>query len=261
MDNKVKWGLAICGVVLSIGLYLDNRPAQPIDFENPATLSYRNIERHANNNVAAAQYVLGTYYLKGYPPEVKIDSTKAAFWFKKAADNEHSTAAFDYAQLMKSTNPEEAEKYYRQSMAKGYAASIFALAQLKLHQNTPASIQEGLKLIYAASSVQDPLATAYLASLLHEGAGIKQDRVAALLTIQKAAAIAPTPETKKDWDAKYKAWFDELDAKEQERLNEQLMLGNGSSSSPALTSKEMSSEDISALLSNLPINGAKPVSK
>lgn len=262
MDNKIKWSIAFCTLVLTVGLYVDNKPAQPIDFEKPETLSHSNMLKHANNNVAAAQYVLGTYYGSGRPQDqVAPDQEKAKAWFKKAADNEHATAAFEYARLIAKNNPAEAEKYYRQSMAKGYTAAVFALAQLKFRSSTPADLKEGIQLMYAASTLQDPMALAYLATLQHEGAGVKKDRVSAVLSIQKAAELAPNLTLKKDWTDKYTVWFAELNSKEQKLLNEQLMLGSGKTTTPLLGPRELTSAELSSLLSNTPINKTLPSGK
>lgn len=262
MDNKIKWAGVFCGVLLIMGLYVDNRPAAPIDFGKPLTLGHANMLRHAEKNVAAAQYVLGTYYFDGRPEDnVSPDKKKAAAWFKKAADNEHATAAFQYGRMQAETNPIEAEKYYRQAMAKGYTAAVFALAQLKLRGGTPTTLKEGIELIYAASTLQDPMAMAYLATLQYEGAGIKKDRVAAVITIQKAAAIAPNAITRKNWNDQHTSWFSQLTSKEQETLREQLMLGENTNPGIALTAKELSATDLSTLLSNTPINNPKPTSK
>lgn len=262
MDGKVKLASVFCATLLVLGIYTDNRPAAPIDFEKPLTLSHKNMLRHAENNVAAAQYVLGTYYLAGRPEDnLTKDLNKAAEWFKKAADNEHATAAFEYARMISDKNPSDAAKYYRQAMAKGYGPAIFALAQLKLREGAPASLKEGIELIYAASTVQDPMAMAYLATLQHEGAGIKKDRVTAVLTMQRAAVIAPNAITKKDWTEKHTAWFSQLTTKEQEALNEQLMIGAGPAPGALLTAKDVSTADLSKLLSNPPIDKSKPMSK
>lgn len=262
MDNKLKWGGALCAFVLCFGLYVDNKPAAPIDFENPATLRYRNILRHANRDVAAAQYVLGTFYQRGHPEDrIAQDTVKAQEWFKRAADNAHFRAAFEYARLVAPSNPGEAEKYYRQAMAKGFTAAIFGLAQLKLREGTPGSIKEGLELLYAATKASDPMAQAYLATLLYEGAGIKKDRVSAVLTMQQAAANAPTPETKKDWDEKHSKWFSELSDKEQNELREKLMLASQQSPKEMLGPSALSEVDLSSLLANRPIDGSKAVAK
>ena len=264
MDKKLKWVGTLCAGLLCLGLYQDFKPPAPLNFDNPSTFRYQNILRHANNNVAAAQYVLGTFYLYGHASEgIEKNNEKAKEWFKKAAANQHAPAAFEYGRLIAYTSPQEAEKYHRQAMVTGYTASIFALAQIKLHQATPESIKEGLALLYIATKAKDPMALAYFSTLQYEGAGIEKDRVAAVLGIQQAAIIAPTEDTKKSWTDTQHKWLSELSVKEQEELNERLMLGMAAPSpSGAMPAPPQGSiPDLSALMADLPINRPKAVGK
>ena len=264
MDQKLKWVGALCAGILCLGLYQDFKPPTPLNFDNPATFRYGNILRHANNNVAAAQYVLGTFYLYGHEVDgIAKNNDKAKEWFKRAADNQHAPAAFEYGRLIAPVDLQAAEKYYRQAMAKGYTASIFALAQVKLHQATPEAIKEGLALLYIATKAKDPMALAYFSTLQYEGAGVEKDRVAAVLGMQQAAIIAPTEETKKNWGETQNKWLSELTVKEQEELNERLMLGMSapSTSSTMPPPPQGQTPDLSALMADFPINSPKPVGK
>lgn len=264
MDQKLKWVGALCAGVLCLGLYQDLKPPTPLNFDNPATFRYQNILRHANNNVAAAQYVLGTFYLYGHETDgIVKDNEKAKDWFKRAADNQHAPAAFEYGRLVAQVAPQDAEKYFRQAMAKGYTASIFALAQIKLHQATPEAIKEGLALLYIATKAKDPMAMAYFSTLQYEGAGVEKDRVAAVLGMQQAAIIAPTEETKKSWGETQNKWLSELSIKEQEELNERLMLGMAATTAAGAMPPPPQGQtpDLAALLADLPINRPKPVGK
>lgn len=272
MDSKLKWGAAFCTMLLCAGIYIDNPSAVPVDFNNPSTLTYKNMLLHADKNVAAAQYVLGTFYLYGRPTEkLAKDPLQAQAWFKKAADNAHTPAAFEYARLISQSDPKQAETYFRQAMAGGFTASIFALSQLKIKEGTPASVKEGLALLYTSSKAKDPLGLAYFSTLQYEGAGVEKDRVGAVLGMQQAVSLAPTPETKKDWDTKQAQWFAALTVKEQEDLNERLManstqavpssVSGGTPAAPEAGLLSMNPADISALLANMPVNKPKPVGK
>lgn len=263
MTAKIKLAVVFCAIIVGLGIYIDNRPPLPIDFKNPATLSYRNIHKHAEKNVAPAQYVLGTFYRNGHEPDnIPKDLDKSKLWLKKAADNGHTTAAFEYAQLMESSDPKIAEVYYRQAMSQGFTAALFALAQLKFHTATPEALKEGIELTYTAAKLKDPMAQAYLATLLYEGAGVKADRVEAVLTMQQAAANAPTAETKKDWTSKHEQWFQALTQKEQETLNERLMLGTNKVDTSGLKlSTPLSEQDLASLLSKTPVDSLQSTGK
>ena len=222
MDIKLKFVLAASSIIIASALFTDFKSPQPINLNEPSTLSFFNIEKHANNDVAAAQYVLGTFYLYGHEQDkIEKDSTKAKYWFKKAADHQHGPAAFEYARITE--NPKDAEFYYRKAISNGFPASIFALAQLKLKEGNPASIKEGIELMYAATEAKDPMAMAFFATLLHEGAGVKKDNVAAVLWLHKASTHAPNPEIKKDWTAKHEQWLAALTEEESIDMNDRLM--------------------------------------
>lgn len=263
MNAKMKLAVVFCTAMLALGLYIDNRPAAPIDFKNPETLRYRNIYKHAQNNVAAAQYLLGTFYRDGYEPDNIIpDLDKSGFWLKKAADNGHPFASFDYAKLIYPSNKLLAENYYRKAMNLGFTAAIFALAQLKFHEATPEALKEGIELTYAAANRKDPMGQAYLATLLYEGAGVKKDRVEAVLTMQKAAANAPTPATKKEWTTTQEEWLKTFTQQEQEDLNSLLMLGSNKETLSGLKLSTLGTEqDIASLLSKSPIDSLQSTGK
>lgn len=268
MDSKLKWGGLLCATILCLGLYVDNKAVEPINIKNVDSLSYNSLLRNAKSNDPVAQYILGQYYLHGNASKsIPRDTTRAQEWLKKAADQKHPPSAYEYATSIASANPKEAQKYYDIAISGGVTAALFAQAQLKLREATPDSIKEGLTLLaYSATKANDPLAQAYLAVLQYEGAGIKKDRVQAILTMQSAVASAPTEATKKDWDAKQSAWLATLTQKEQEELNERLMMGRVSNtdafpSEDAIPNEKTTASSIAELIANLPINNPKAVGK
>lgn len=263
MDNKVKLAGFCCAVMVCIGIYIDTKPILPLDVANIQTITYDSLLRSAKNNDVAAQYALGTYYLYGNNKKrIPLDKTKALDWFKKAAIQSHGPSAFEYGRLIAASNPKEAQLYYDLAIKSGFGPAIFAQSQLKLRDSTPAAVKEGLALlIYAADTVKDPVAKAYLAVLQYEGAGVKKDRVEAILNMQNATIHAPTPETKKDWDAKQVAWFATLTSREQNELNDRLMMGRVNSPEGLVEDKSSASPTIADLMANFPINSSKPVSK
>ena len=265
MDNKIKWGSAFCTTVLALGLYIDNKPAIPLDINNPTTLNYDNILRSAKKSDPAAQHVLGMSYLYGSTEyNIQKDIAKAQEWLKKSADNAYPASAYEYARSISDTNPKDAEKYYNLAITKGFTPALFSLSQLKIHEGTPNSVKEGLALlVYAAGTAKDPLAKAYLAVLQYEGAGIQKNRIDAIVGMQKAVNTAPTPETRNDWDIKQKTWTAALTTKEKDELSERLLM-DSFSSSETFNEKDASTispTDISALIANLPVNSVKAVAK
>lgn len=259
MDKKLKWCASFCAVLIGTGLYVDNKPPTPLDFDNPATLHYDNVKKHADNGVSAAQYVLATYYQYGNPTEgVKKDQARALTLFKLAADQSNAPAAFEYAAMISKSNPQEAQAYYRKSIAGGFKAALFALSQLKMHENSPSSVKEGLALLYAAANANDPLALAYFATLQYEGAGVQKDPVGAILRMQSAAQQAPTPETKKSWTTTQEKWFNALTEKEHEELNDRLMMNTMDKNAQGIG---IDTPNISSLMADLPINRPKAVGK
>lgn len=265
MDNKLKWGSVFCATVVALGLYIDNKPAVPLDINNPTTLNYDNILRGAKKSDPAAQHILGMSYLYGNKEyNIQKNTAKSQEWLKKAADNAHPAAAYEYARSISETNPKEAEKYYDLAISKGFTPALFSLSQLKIYEGTPESVKKGLALLaYAAGTAKDPIARAYLAVLQYEGAGIKKNRIDAILGMQKAVDTAPTPETRNDWDVKQKQWTATLTKKEKDELSERLLM-DSFDSSEAFTPKDASTispADISNLIANLPVNRAKAVAK
>lgn len=211
-------------LVLLLTLFVDYKSMSTLDFKNPAAMSYSNVLKHANSHDIRAQYLLGSIYLNGHPVDaVKIDKEKAMYWFKKAADQKHPVAAFEYARL--TSDIKEAELYHRQAVAGGFVASILALAQIKLKEGSPESIKEGLALLYNSAKSNDPMGMAFLAQLLYQGAGIQKDSVAAVLWMQKAISVAPTEDAKNKWTAQHELWFNALTDNEQNKLNGLLMTG------------------------------------
>ena len=81
--------------------------------------------------------------------------------------------------------------------------------------------------------------------------------------LHHAAIIAPTEDTKKSWTDTQHKWLSELSVKEQEELNERLMLGMAAPSpSGAMPAPPQGSiPDLSALMADLPINRPKAVGK
>ena len=119
MDNKLKWAVALCVFMVSLGIYVDSRPPPPIDPRNPNSLRYENILRHADKGVASAQYALGKMYLIGSPYEhIDINPDRSKRWYKKAADNAFAPAAFEYARLVEKTDRVEAEKILQTSIGR-----------------------------------------------------------------------------------------------------------------------------------------------
>lgn len=265
MDNKIKWGSAFCATVVALGIYIDHKPAIPLDVNNPATLNYDNILRGAKKSDPAAQHILGMSYLHGNKEyNIQKDTAKSQEWLKKAADNAYPAAAYEYARSISDTNLKDAEKYYNLAITKGFTPALFSLAQLKIYEGTPNSVKEGLTLlVYAAGTAKDPIARAYLAVLQYEGAGIKKNRIDAIMGMQKAVDTAPTPETRNDWDMKQKKWTAALTKKEKDELSERLLMDSfeAPGTFTAKDASTISPTDISTLIANLPVNSTKAVVK
>ena len=224
LHPKLYLALAALGIVLVTAAYYEWREPLPFDEKNPVSMKAPNIRAHAKRGNPDAQFALGSLYAHGDKWQgIPEDANQAEEWLKKAASAGHALSAYTLAETLQHSHPQEAEKYYLEAIEKGFPPAFFGYGQFKLREGKDIPI--ALSYIHAGANANDPNAQAFLATLLHDGLGLKKDPVGAILWLQKAAVNAPSPSQKQEWTNRQQSWVSDLTPTESEKLSEQLMTG------------------------------------
>jgi TPR repeat protein len=109
------------------------QPLKPTESEKLSG-KLRGLFQEAENGYASAQFELGNRYLNGGEGLSK-NYMEAIRWYRKAADQEHTDAQFNLAQMYEDgtgvkKNMHEAVKWYTRSAEQGFAESQYRLGQI-----------------------------------------------------------------------------------------------------------------------------------
>ena len=226
MQRELTLKIAIGVLIVGFCIWVDYTPLTPIDFNNAQSLTRKNIEGLAQKNDPNAQYLLGTFYLNGYTPaQIEKNPSEARAWFKKAADNTtpHPIATYQYALMLERSDPAEALNYNARAVKLGYPPAMLKQGTylLKNSNKENNNLTQGLALISQAAQLEYTPAMVLLATLTYEGAGIKKDKLAAIMMMDKAIASIPKRELtqeEKEWVSIHAKWMSGLSISEQKAL-------------------------------------------
>jgi hypothetical protein len=110
-----------------MGLYYDNQPV-PVDFKNSATLTYKNILRHAGKNMATIFcWVLLFVWTS---TENLAKDPRLAQWFKSYRQRRIHPPRSILRSLPNQT-PNKLEMYHRQAMAEFTASILRCLVKIR----------------------------------------------------------------------------------------------------------------------------------
>ena len=139
-------------LIICVGLHL---PA--FAGENSSEPDYKTLCLKADEGDAESQYLLGRRFYQG-TAETGLNNTKAAEWFRKAAEKEHAGAM--------------ASLGYMQVTGRG----------------VPPDVEAGLKLLHQAAEKNEASAKNYLGRIYELGRGVKPDRFEAMDWYMKASS-------------------------------------------------------------------------
>jgi len=144
----------------------------------------------AQSGDAAAQYQIGIAYAEGR--HVSRDSTEAALWFLKSAEQGYPPAEGAYGLSLRETNKADAEQWMLRAAEHGDASTQFWLgvAYDQAWFGTE-DLNHALKWYQKAADAGDPDAQVELGQKYADGDGVKQSYEVAAKWFRKAAEHVP----------------------------------------------------------------------
>jgi TPR repeat protein len=168
-------------------------PAQvPENTESaPSAESIATLKEQAAGGDAKAQYILGEAYENG--EGVSEDDTQAAFWYRKAAEQENALAQFDLGGLYydgKGVTQDYAQAaiWYRKAAEQGDAAAQSNLGLMYVGgRGVPKDASEAARWFRKAAEQSLAVAQFSLGTLYYDGSGVPQNSAQAAIWYRKAA--------------------------------------------------------------------------
>jgi len=153
--------------------------------EDPSAQSISEIKTRANEGSASHQYYLGTLYDYGFSNEVPTNTTKAAYWYDKAANQGYWKAQFALGGLYFTGDgvPQDNElglSIFKKLADQGYAQVQFGLGYRYLEgHGVSQDIVEGVELMRKAAEGWHTGAQYRLSQMYKNGQNVEQNNILA----------------------------------------------------------------------------------